>query len=49
VRYTNLPGVADEYVAAREELRLAELDLTDHRERVAKLRRMLPPGPVLDD
>jgi predicted dithiol-disulfide oxidoreductase (DUF899 family) len=49
VRYTNLPGVSDEYVAAREELRRAELDLTDHRERVAKLRRMLPPGPVLDD
>ena len=49
VRYTNLTGETDEYVAAREELRLAELDLADHRERVAALRRALPQGRAVDD
>lgn len=49
MRYTRLTGETNEYVAAREELRLAELDLADHRERVAALRRALPPGPPVDD
>jgi predicted dithiol-disulfide oxidoreductase (DUF899 family) len=49
VRYTNLEGETDAHAAAREELRLAELDLADHRERVAALRRSLPPGPRVDD
>ncbi|MFB7216793.1 DUF899 family protein [Streptomyces sp. NPDC056227] len=46
---TNLPGESAEYVTAREELRHAEIELMRHRERVADLRRRLPPGPVVDD
>lgn len=46
---TNLEGETDAYGAAREELRLAELELADHLERVATLRRALPPGPRVDD
>jgi predicted dithiol-disulfide oxidoreductase (DUF899 family) len=49
VRYTNLSNESPQYLAAREELRLAELDLMRHRERVAEERRQLPPGPVVDD
>jgi predicted dithiol-disulfide oxidoreductase (DUF899 family) len=49
VRYTNLTDESDHYAAAREELRIAELDLADHRERVAVLRRALPPGPRVED
>lgn len=49
MRYTNLTGESAEYTGAREELRQAELDLMRHRERVAELRRGLPPGPVVDD
>lgn len=48
MQFTNLPE-SDAYRAAREELRLAELELTDHCERVAALRRALPPGPVVPD
>jgi predicted dithiol-disulfide oxidoreductase (DUF899 family) len=48
MRATNLDE-DDEYLAAREELRLAEIELIDHRERVAALRRALPAGPVVDD
>ena len=39
----------DEYRRQREELRLAELDLIDHVERVAALRRTLPADTVVDD
>jgi predicted dithiol-disulfide oxidoreductase (DUF899 family) len=46
---TNLTGESAEYVSAREELRHAEIELMRHRERVADLRRRLPPGPVVDD
>lgn len=35
------------YAQQREELRLAEIDLMRQRERVAALRRSLPPGPVV--
>jgi predicted dithiol-disulfide oxidoreductase (DUF899 family) len=49
VRYTNLPNESVEYAAAREELRHAELELTEHRERVAALRRALPAGPAVED
>jgi len=49
VRYTKLPNESPDYLAAREDLRLAELDLMRHRERVAEQRRQLPPGPVVDD
>jgi predicted dithiol-disulfide oxidoreductase (DUF899 family) len=49
MRQTNLTGESAEYVAAREELRQAEIELMRHRERVADLRRRLPPGPVVED
>jgi predicted dithiol-disulfide oxidoreductase (DUF899 family) len=38
-----------EYTAQREELREAEIELMHHRERVASLRRQLPPGTEVDD
>ena len=38
------PGESDEYRAAREELLQAEIDLRERREKVATLRRALPPG-----
>jgi predicted dithiol-disulfide oxidoreductase (DUF899 family) len=37
------------YGEARERLREAELALMHQRERVAELRRALPPGPPVDD
>src|SRR5215467_1159972 len=40
---------SDEYRQEREELRLAELELADHGERVAALRRHLPSDTVVDD
>ena len=40
---------SDEYRRQREELRVAELDLIDHVERVAALRRRLPTDTVVDD
>jgi predicted dithiol-disulfide oxidoreductase (DUF899 family) len=40
---------SDEYRRQREELRVAELDLIDHAERVAALRRGLPADTVVDD
>lgn len=46
---TNLPDEPADYLAAREELRLAEIDLMRQRERVAELRRRLPPGAVVPD
>jgi hypothetical protein len=46
--FTRLKG-PDEYRRQREELRLAELELADHVERVAALRQCLSPGPVIDD
>jgi len=46
---TRLAGVSDEYAAAREKLRLAEIELMEHRERVAQMRRSLPLGPALED
>src|SRR5438105_3324529 len=47
--YTRLAQETDEYRKAREDLRLAEIDLIAHREQVAQLRRDLPSGPVVDD
>lgn len=38
-----------EYTLAREALRRAEIELLEHRERVAALRRRLPPGPAVED
>jgi len=40
---------SDEYQRKREELRRAELDLADHIERVAALRRQLPADTLVDD
>src|SRR5215472_12521952 len=38
-----------EYVARRDELRLAEIELMRHRERVAEMRRRLPLGASVED
>lgn len=48
-RQTNLTNESPEYLAKREELRLVEIELMRQRERVAELRRHLPPGPALQD
>src|SRR5688572_1029806 len=48
-RQTNLPNESAEYLAKREALRLAEIDLMNLREKVATLRRQLPPGAILKD
>jgi predicted dithiol-disulfide oxidoreductase (DUF899 family) len=48
-RQTNLTNESSAYLAKREELRLAEIELMRQRERVAELRRNLPEGaPILD-
>jgi len=48
-RQTNLQNESAEYLAKREELRLAELDLMRQREHVAELRRHLPKGATVQD
>lgn len=48
-RHTRLPGESADYLAAREELRHAEIELMRHREKVAAQRRALPQGPEVDD
>src|SRR6266550_1768293 len=48
-RQTNLPNESPEYLAKREEVRLAEIDLLNARERVAALRRALPKGATIQD
>ena len=48
-RPTRLSKESEEYVAKREELRLAEIESVKSRERVAKLRRQLPKGAIVDD
>jgi predicted dithiol-disulfide oxidoreductase (DUF899 family) len=48
-RQTNLPNESPEYLAKREELRLAEIELLNTRERVAALRRGLPKGATIQD
>lgn len=48
-RQTNLPNESAEYLARREELRLAEIELMNQRERVAELRRQLPRGAAVQD
>src|ERR1700753_1415311 len=48
-RQTNLTTESPEYLAKREELRLAEIELMRHRESVADMRRHLPLGPRVDD
>lgn len=49
LRHTRLPGESADYLAAREELRLAEIELMRHREEIAARRRALPQGPPVDD
>jgi predicted dithiol-disulfide oxidoreductase (DUF899 family) len=48
-RQTNLPNESPEYLAKREEVRQAEIELMRQRERVAELRRALPPGATIQD
>ena len=48
-RQTNLPNESAEYLAKREELRLAEIELLNSRERAAALRRSLPEGATIQD
>src|SRR5262245_29660071 len=48
-RPTRLPKESEEYVSKREELRLAEVESMKSRECVAKLRRKLPKGAIVDD
>jgi predicted dithiol-disulfide oxidoreductase (DUF899 family) len=49
LRQTRLSNESAEYRARREELRLAEIDLMQRRERVAELRRRLPLGATVQD
>ncbi len=49
LRQTNLSNESEEYLLKREELRRAEIDLRNERERVAELRRQLPQGPAVED
>jgi predicted dithiol-disulfide oxidoreductase (DUF899 family) len=49
VLLTRLTNDSAAYTAAREQLRLAEIELMRQRERVAALRRDLPPGGVVQD
>jgi predicted dithiol-disulfide oxidoreductase (DUF899 family) len=48
-RQTNLPNESAEYLARREELREAEIELMRQRERVAEMRRALPAGATVND
>jgi len=49
MRHTRLANESADYLAQREQLRLAEVDLTYQRERVAELRRHLPEGATVQD
>src|SRR5213083_1931325 len=46
---TNLANESADYVAKRDALRLAEIELMRQRERVAELRRRLPKGAIVQD
>ena len=48
-RQTNLTNESAEYLAKREEVRQAEIELMRARERVAELRRALPKGATVKD
>src|SRR5215813_2251781 len=49
LQQTNLANESPEYLTKREELRRAEIELMRQRERVAELRRALPPGAIIPD
>lgn len=46
---TTMPEASEEYRKSRDALMSAEIDLRAQRERVAELRRAMPPGPVIPD
>lgn len=48
-RRTRLQNESDDYLSRREELRIAEVESMKLRERVAELRRQLPPGAIVED
>jgi predicted dithiol-disulfide oxidoreductase (DUF899 family) len=48
-RQTNLSNESKEYLSKREEVRQAEIELMNQRERVAALRRELPRGATIQD
>jgi predicted dithiol-disulfide oxidoreductase (DUF899 family) len=48
-RETNLTNESAEYLAKREQLRMAEIELIEYIEKVAALRRGLPQGATLPD
>jgi predicted dithiol-disulfide oxidoreductase (DUF899 family) len=48
-RHTRLANESAAYLAAREQLRQAEIDLMRQRERVAAMRRDLPAGAPVQD
>lgn len=48
-RQTNLTNESEEYLAKRDELRLAEIESMQLLERVAELRRQLPEGVTVED
>jgi len=49
MRQAMLVDESAESIKARDELRQAEIELMRHRERVAEMRRRLPPGPIVED
>jgi predicted dithiol-disulfide oxidoreductase (DUF899 family) len=49
MQVTRLADESDAYRKARDDLRLAEIELMEHTERVAQLRRSLPQGAVVED
>jgi predicted dithiol-disulfide oxidoreductase (DUF899 family) len=48
-RQTNLKNEPADYLAKREQLRLAEIELMKQQERVAEMRRALPQGAAITD
>ncbi len=49
MRHTRMSNESADYLAGREKLRLAEIELMKQRERVAELRRQLPEGAAVED
>ena len=49
MQLTRLADETEAYRKARDDLRLAEIELMEHTERVARLRRNLPQGAVVED
>src|SRR5580704_16468263 len=49
LRHTNLAEESREYLAKREEIRKAELENMQQREKIAGMIRALPEGPEVED